>query len=333
MFSKVLKFLVLAAFVVGLVWGYNSLNGYLNKPIVSSDFAYGNGRIEATEVSISPKIGGRVLEIYVKEGDIVAKGQKLARLDTDALDAQLALVKAQVAQARENKNYVLALLEQKENELSLAQKNYDRAKKLYKKNAISLADFEEKETAYKSYLAAQHAAKAQVAQAQRAIEVAKAQANTIQVNIDDSTLYAPMKGRVLYKLAQDGEVVGAGQNVLVLLNLLDTYMSIFLPTSEAGLIDYGSEARIVLDALPDVAIPAKITFISPKAQFTPKQIETTAERAKLMFRIKANIDTDLLKEHIDKVKTGLPGVAYIPLNKNAKWPEKLNKLPKNYIEQ
>jgi len=104
-------------------------------------------------------------------------------------------------------------------------------------------------------------------------------------------------------------------------------MTVFLPTSDAGRIDIGSEARIVLDAQPDVAIPAKVTFISPQAQFTPKEIETQSEREKLMFRIKVRIDEALLRQYAKRVKTGLPGVAYIRMDPQTPWPERLNRLP------
>lgn len=109
-------------------------------------------------------------------------------------------------------------------------------------------------------------------------------------------------------------------------------MTIFLPTSQAGLVDIGSEARIVLDAIPNIAIPAHVTFVSPLAQFTPKEIETQAEREKLMFRIKVKIDSNVLEKYFDRIKTGLPGVAYIKLDKNVSWPDYLNNLPKKVSE-
>ena len=328
--QKALKFFLFFLIVVALVWAYKYFEASQNKAIVSKDFAYGNGRIASTEVMISPKRAGRVEALYVQEGAIVQKGEKLAKLDTKELEAQLQLIHAQINQAKENKKYMLALLEQKKSELSLASKNFQRAQTLRKKQAISELNYEQEETNYKSLTATYKAAQASVAQAEEAINVAKAQAAILQVNIDESTLYAPVKGRVLYKLAQNGEVVGGGQNLLVLLDLLDTYMSVYLPTSQAGKIDFGSEARIVLDALPDVVIPAKVTFVSPQAQFTPKQIETQDERAKLMFRVKVNIDTTLLEEHIHRVKTGLPGIVYIPMVIDPLWPDALSKLPKSY---
>ncbi len=100
-------------------------------------------------------------------------------------------------------------------------------------------------------------------------------------------------------------------------------MVFFLPETIAGKVALGSEVRIVLDAAPNYVIPAKVSFVSSTAQFTPKTVETASERQKLMFRVKANIDRELLKKHLKQVKTGLPGMAWLKLNPPAEWPKKL----------
>ena len=327
MLKKVFIVFGFVAFVIGI---YQFIETKNNKSKELEGIAYGNGRIEANEVNITAKVGGKLVDVYVKEGEMVSKGQVLAKLDTKELDAKLNAAKAQIEQAKENKNYLTAVMEQKESELKLAQENYTRSQKLYKTNSVSLLQLQQDEKNYKTANAALKAAKANIAQADAAIDSATSQAQAIIVNIEDSTLYSPIDGRVLYKLHNIGEVIASGQKVLVVLDLLDTYMNIFLPTAQAGIVNYDSEARIILDALPNIAIPAKVTFISPKAQFTPKQIETKDEREKLMFKVKATIDYQLLKEHIDQVKTGLPGVTYIKLDKNISWPDFLNRLPKGY---
>lgn len=332
MFKKWIKFILYVGIILIIILVYFFMNEYINKPKISEDFAYGNGRIEAAEVNIAAKIPGRLVGIYVQEGDIVEKGQVVAKLDTDELEAKLKVVNAQIKQAIENKKYAVAIVEQKKSELVLKHKNYLRGVQLYSSKSISLLQYQQWETAYRSAQADLKSAEANVNAADAAIEVASAQAETLKVTINDSTLYSPIEGRVLYKLSQPGEVIGSGQKVLVILDLLDTYMTIFLPTSQAGVVEYGSNARIVLDAFPDIAIPAKVTFLSPKAQFTPKQIETQNEREKLMFRVKVTIDQSLLKKHINSVKTGLPGVAYIRLNETSLWPKNLSNLPKSYTE-
>jgi HlyD family secretion protein len=104
-------------------------------------------------------------------------------------------------------------------------------------------------------------------------------------------------------------------------------MDIYLPTAETGKTRIGDDARIVLDARPDLAIPAKVTFIAAEAQFTPKAVETKTERDKLMFRVRVRIDPERLRAHAQAVKSGVPGVAYVKLDRQAAWPEGLQGPP------
>ena len=95
-----------------------------------------------------------------------------------------------------------------------------------------------------------------------------------------------------------------------MLDISYVYMDVYLPTQEAGKVKIGADARIVLDAYPNIAIPAKVSFIATQAQFTPKAVETKSERDKLMFRIRVRIDPERLRARADRVRSGLPGVAY-----------------------
>ncbi|EMV8752343.1 HlyD family efflux transporter periplasmic adaptor subunit, partial [Escherichia coli] len=167
------------------------------------------------------------------------------------------------------------------------------------------------------------ATEAQVTGAVSAVAAAQASLERIQSELDDSTLKAPRSGRVQYRLAQPGEMLGDSGKVLNLIDLSDVYMSFFLPTEAAGQVALGSEVRIVLDAAPDWPIPAKVTFVSRQAQFTPKSVETANERQKLMFRVKARIDAALLNQHLEYVKSGLPGVAWVKTDPQTAWPDAL----------
>jgi len=322
--KKIIYFILIIIIAIGAKFAYD----YINKPSVWEGFAAGNGRIETTQVDISTKLPGRLEDVLVKEGDMVKKGEILARLDTDELNAKLAQAKAQVEQAKQQKNYAIAMVREKQSALDYSKKNLARIKALYIDDNTPLATLQESETAVERSNAALEAAKVQVISADATIQAAQAQVKSIQVNIDESTLYSPIDGRVLYRLIEPGEVVGSGSKVLSVLELTDTFMTIFLPTSEAGLVNVGSQSRIVLDALPNIAIPASVTFISPEAQFTPKEIETEDEREKLMFRVKVKIDPTLLEQHIEEIKTGLPGMAYIRLDNNKPWPETLKNVAK-----
>lgn len=323
--KKLFLFIIIGLFFGALYYFY-----YIKRESnIPEGFAFGNGRTQTTQVDISSKLSGRLESITVQEGDLVEKNQLLAQIEVKELNTKLQEAIAHKNQAIENKKYTLEIVNQRQSELSLVKKDFDRANNLFKSKSISLAEFQKRETELKNAQIALNAAKTQVNSSEATISALDAQIETIKVNIEDSKLYSPIKGRVLYKIAQNGEIVPSGGKVLVILDLMDTYMNIFLPTFQAGLVDIGSEARIVFDAIPNVGIPATVTFVSPLAQFTPKEIETKEEREKLMFRVKVKINSDLIEKYYEQVKTGLPGVAYIKLDKNAVWPEYLNNLPKD----
>ncbi len=320
--QTIFKWLIIIGAVAGMIGGGIFLFDYMNRSDIPESIAFGNGRIEATEVDIATRLSGRLTEVSVNEGDIVTAGQIVAKLDTDELNARLQQAQAQVQQVRENRKYASAIVRQHQSELELARKNLARSQNLYVNNNISLVQLQQHEAAVDSLVAAIAAAKAQVVASDSAINAALAQKQAIQTNINDSLLKSPIGGRVLYKLLEPGEVIGSGGKVLTVLKMDDIYMTIFLPTSDVGRVKIGSEARIKLDAI-DTVIPAKVSFVSPEAQFTPKQIETQNEREKLMFRVKVKIDPDFLQSNLQRLNSGSPGVAYVQLDENASWPESL----------
>lgn len=324
---------------------------WLNQRGAPEGLLVSNGRIEATEVDVSAKFGGRVVQILVDEGDQVQAGQVLAHMQVDSLQAQLREALAQLQQAehtvqasqvqvsmrRGDQLAAEAVVVQRQTELDAAQRRLVRTEALINDGATTGQELDDDRASVANARAALDAARAQASAAESAIEaaesevtgavsaVAAAQATVerVQSELDDSALKAPRDGRVQYRLAQPGEVVGDGGKVLNLIDLSDVYMSFFLPTEAAGQVALGSEVRIVLDTAPDWPIPAQITFVSRQAQFTPKSVETANERQKLMFRVKARIDASLLYQYQDYVKSGLPGVAWIKTDPQVAWPETL----------
>jgi len=341
--------LALVAIVIGMAawaaWKAENHNG-LEEILVS-----GNGRIEATEIDIATKFGGRVVDIFVREGDFVEAGQVVAQMQSDDLEAQLreahaqlqqaiqavASAEAQVAVRESNVAAAQAVVIQRESELDNAKRRLARTQALVSKGSATQQNLDDVTAAERTAEAALKAARAQVKAAQAAVEAAKSQVVSahsrvdavkatiarIEVNLADSQLKVPRDGRVQYRVAEPGEVLGAGGKVLNMVDLSDVYMTFFLPETVVGRVALDSEARIVLDALPGYVIPARVSYVSSVAQFTPKTVETVVERQKLMFRVKTRIDPALLKKHIKQVKTGLPGVAWLKLDSQAEWPQKL----------
>lgn len=345
--SKITLLVVGAAIAGGVYYQWN----LRREEKTEEGFAHGNGRIEAIEIDIAAKLGGRIESILVDEGDYVEAGQLLAVMQTSTLEADLREAQAQLQKAITDEKNALAQVGLRESDkkvsqakvkeessrLDAAQRRYKRSKALVAKGAVPVEEFDDDETALNGAKAAVASAKAQVEVSQSAISAAKADVNgkqaaikaaeakiaRIKVDIDDCHLKAPRGGRIQYRIAQAGEVLASGGKVLSLVDLTDVHMTFFLPEAAAGQVALSSDARIVLDALPDHAIPARISFVASVAQFTPKTVETSVERQKLMFRVKAQVSVEFLRKNLDRVKAGLPGVTWVRLDPAAQWPESL----------
>ena len=189
---------------------------------------------------------------------------------------------------------VKAEIAKRETELKFADLEYNRSRGLFSRKAIAREEYDLVESKLETAKATLAGAKAKLRTAEQAINAAEADVKQTQVKIDDSTLKSPVKGRVLYRLAEPGEVVALGGKLLTLINLNDIYMEVFLPAQEAARVKIGADARIVLDARPGYAAPAKASYVSPEAQFTPKQVETRSERDKLMFRVKLKVPAEIV---------------------------------------
>lgn len=315
--------LTLIAVVAAIVGASGYIYWLQQQDRVPPGLARANGRIEVERVDITSKYAGRLAEVLVGEGAEVAKGDVLARLDTTELRAQLTAAKAAVHRSHQSVASAQANVTLRESELNLAQIELQRATELMRSNATAQSDLDRR-TAQRDIAAASlQAAKVAVEDASASVEVAEAQVSQIEATIADMTLRAPVSGRIEYRLAQAGEVVGAGGRVLTLFDLSDAHMTIYLPTASAGRVAVGSQARIVLDGAGNYILPATISFVSADAQFTPKFVETETEREKLMYRVKLHIDPELVASERGYVKSGMTGNAYVEIAGGAAWPTDL----------
>jgi HlyD family secretion protein len=316
-------YLGVAALAVLAFFGYRRWQAKRNA--LPSGIASGNGRLETQLVDASAKEPLRVKEVLVSEGDLVKPGQVLVKLDTVTLDAELAEAQAGVAAAQEQLAVAQAAIASRKSQIELAQIEEDRARNLLKEHAGSQREYDVRKMAVKTTTAglAEEEAKLKVATEQ--VQVAQAKVETIKTRITDATLVSPVLGRVLYRLAEPGEVLGAGGKAITLVNLEDVYMEIFLPSNQAGAVKLGSDARFTVDYEPGRPAPGTVSFVSPEAQFTPKEVETKSEREKLMFRVKIQVPRELVLHYVERIKTGVRGVGYVKLNDSATWPARLEK--------
>lgn len=314
--------LVLAAAIVAVIVSFYLWQHFQPEPLPAG-FATSNGRLEATQIDLATKLSGRVAAVLVNEGDFIDAGQVVARMDTRALEAQQREAEARSAEALTTVKTAEALVAQRRDELDLAEKVWRRSEELVRNGYITTVKSDADQAQMLVARSALTAARSQVAQAQAAVRASAATIERIQSDIDDSTLKAPTTGRAQYRLAEPGEVLAAGGKVINMLDLSDVYMIAFLTESSAGQVRIGADARIVLDAASDYVIPATVRFVSDQAQFTPKTVETTVERQKLVFRVKLQLDPELLRNYRTQIKAGLPGIAYVRVDPKAQWPASL----------
>ena len=269
-----------------------------------------------------------------------------AKADIAGALADIAAAKADVAAAN-------AAIEQQQSAIRLAQIEVDRERRMLADRATSQRAFDVRQTNLETTKATLSSAQAQAAAAQAKADAAQARASAAQARADtaqaradaarqqiavaqaevaktqtriqDATLVAPVAGRVLYRLAEPGEVLGPGGKALTLVDLADVYMEIFLPSEQAARLKAGADARITLDYEPNASAAARVSFVSPEAQFTPKQVETKSEREKLMFRVKLQVPPELVVHYVERIKTGVRGVGYVKADDAAVWPEFLER--------
>ena len=294
-------------------------------------------------------------ELAKNEAAVAAAREEFAAANSGIAEAnsEIAAANAEVAGAKADVASAEAAVEQQKSEVQLAQTEADRQRRMLADNATSKALYDVRQSAVvttKATLkgvqaksdAAQSrvgaaqakvgaaqarlgAAQARAEAAQQQIRVALGQVEVTKSRIKDAILISPVTGRVLYRLVEPGEVLGPGGKALTIVDLSDVYMEIFLPSDEAARLKTGAPARITVDYEPNASAAAYVSFVSPEAQFTPKQVETKSEREKLMFRVKIQIPPELVAHYVEQIKTGVRGVGYVKVSPDARWPDWLEK--------
>ncbi len=287
-----------------------------------------NGRIEATQVDVSSKYAGRLEDVTVEEGSTVTKGQVIARISSPEYEAQLRAAQSDVQRAKDALASAEAEISARQSALEFAKSDFARGQELIKSGFITKQTFEQRKRNFEAATASVMSFTSQRDQALSKIKSSEAEVERIESIIKDMTLVSPRNGRVQYQLARAGEVVAAGSPIVTILDLTDVYMTLFLPAADVGRLKIGDEARLILDPVPDYVIPANVSFVAADAQFTPKTVETSDERAKLMFRVKLRVDARILNEYYTRVKTGVRGLGFVRTKPGVDWPEELQvKLP------
>jgi HlyD family secretion protein len=305
-----------------------------------------SGHVEATDVRLAPEVGGRIVLFNVKEGDRVEAGTLVLRLDTRttelsidraraeqrAAEAQLRLLQAgsrpeDVRQAEAQTQAAQDDVQAARAELTAAEADLQRFESLLAANAGSRKQRDDalarRDVARERVQASESRMRAaeqgvvrlragarpqEIDAATARVAMAAAQVASAEELLKDAALISPTRGVISEKLAEVGEVVAPRVPVLVITDLDHAWADVFVPEPAIPRIRIGQSATLFTDA-GGSGLPGTVTFISPKAEFTPRNVQTAEERSKLVYRVRVTVDNTQ-----GILKAGMPVEAEIPLN-------------------
>jgi HlyD family secretion protein len=270
---KVISIIALAVIISLLSFEYiRQKENYANRIIKVS------GNIEATDVRLSFRVAGKIKELLTDEGRFLKSGEPVARLDTD----ELVKIKAQIQASLKAAQY----------SYERARDDYARLENLFQAGSISAQKRDEAKTNADASLANAEALRA-------SLELA-------ETRLGFADLTSPIDGFVLTKSAEAGEVVQVGSTVFTVADLRDIWLTAYINERDLGRVKLNQQVDVKTDTYPNKIYKGRISFISNEAEFTPKQIQTTEERVKLVYRIKIQVDNPNLE-----LKPGMPADGYI----------------------
>ena len=316
------KIVIIALLVIGITSCSNNSDNSLIEH---------SGTIETTIVVVSSQVAGKIEKTNFHEGESVNSGDTLAIIEHEKFDLQLAQAEATLKAAEiqlkivkkggrdEDKNQANEILIQAELNLSQVTKNKERMEKLYASQAVTEKQYDDATTAYELAMSKYNTAKQNVnkVKSARPEDIEKAEANLqkvkssiglIKKNIKDCYLTSPIDGQVVNKFIETGESVSFMSSTYKITNLNEAELIVYVTEKELAFVKYGQTANISIDAFEDKSFSGKVIFISPEAEFTPKNIQTKDERTKLVFAVKIKIDNS---EHF--LKPGMPADARIEI--------------------
>ncbi|TPE61737.1 HlyD family efflux transporter periplasmic adaptor subunit [Sandaracinobacter neustonicus] len=314
--TGLLILLLLAVLAVGAAvwWRYG------RDPGLPQGFAQGNGRMEMTRTDIAVKYPGRLLEIRVREGDSVRAGDIIAVQDETDVRAQLQGANA----ARERASAAVGRVQGE----ALARSAQEKAAaidlretvKLYDQKMVSPVEVEQRRVALEGARGGVAAATGGLAEARTTIAQANAQIAQLNAALNDLIIRAPTPGRIEYRIVEPGTVLPAGGRIVSLINPEDVFLNIFLPGPVASKLKIGDEARILPQGFAE-PVPARISFVSPEAQFTPRFVETQSERETLSFRVRLTVQPEVARRFAGQLKAGMTADGYVRTDPSLGWPK------------
>lgn len=271
------------------------------------------GTIEAVEIRIASKVSANVSRIFIDEGNAVREGDTLVVLDHSTFDIQYRQARAGIDLAEAQLDLMMSGardedilsaqegLRQAEATMFIARENLRRIKNLFESGSVPRSQLDDAEARYTVSSAQYNTALQNLEKLRRLyrpeeirtqharLEQARASAELISKSIEDSYIISPVNGIVTHKVVERGELVRQASLVAVVSKLDTVRMMIYLSTIDVGRVRLGQDVEVTIDAYPDKRFTGRITYISPSAEFTPRNIQTKEERVKQVFGVRVEI--------------------------------------------
>jgi len=290
---KNLILLIITLILIGIAsyFVYKSVN----PPQLPDNLIAGTGRIDGDLIFLNAKYAGRILELYVNDGDKVQKGELVAILKSEELQARLEQINKSIESTIYNRDAAGLDYEQ-------SVRDHKRIESLFNADLVSKSDFE-------NTTLAMDTKKKRLESLNKQIKQLEAQKKEVMAMLAEMKIYSPVDGVVIDRIAQPGMVIGDGGNILLLIEPEELYLKMFIDTIENGRVKLGDKAQIFLDAYPDNPIPAEVVRIEERAEFTPKEVQIKSDRIQLMFAVH-------LKpiEYNPLIKLGIPAIGVISID-------------------
>jgi HlyD family secretion protein len=250
----------------------------------------GSGNMEATEVLISAKTAGQVLKLFVEEGSEVQEGQVIAIIDTEKVFLQKQQLLAGLDELRLNIRNAQRVASLANDNLINAKKKYERIKALLAESSATQQQYDDVETALKAAETQHENARTSLLALDAKEAQLLAQLELIQSQLRDACIKSPLAGMILEKYVEPGETIRLGGPMVNIADVKKLWIKIYLSEAELGKLKIGGGADLKITSFAERSFPGKISWISSKAEFTPKNVQTKEARADLVYAIKVNIE-------------------------------------------
>lgn len=306
------------ALLVVLAAASYGLFRYLSPVPLPAGLLYGNGHIEGTEVRVAGEVAGRIVESRLVEGQLVAKGDLLARIDDQDLRIRLAQATAEQEALQQEKERLGVELQTARHHVETAQSDLRRYEELENRGTISPQRLDQAENAFREAEGRVASLQGLLAETEARLESARQNALFVQMQLQKTEIKAPIDGTILVKAIEVGEFLSPGQTAVVLVDLTQVELKLFIPEKDIGKVKLGDPAKVRTDAFPTQYADATVARIDQRAQFTPRDIHMPEERVRMVFGV-----TLILDNLRGELKPGMPADAWIRWQESAAWPERL----------